>query len=121
VYEYHFDGAVEEFLQKGKTIIGNDDNSTSTSVSISGDGNRLAAGSLGKGSIYQYSADDQIWYNIHDETKSDVECPEPYGSAVAFSKDGKRVAISNPKGGGDCQSFISVLSDPNVVEIDGCL
>jgi len=101
VYKYYEDN--KEWVQMGSDIVGKVDEYEGHSLSLSSDGMRLAIGfptqsGKGKAAVYEYSMDDDIWYNIsgfilHYQKNSD----ESLGQVVSLSADGHRVAISAPE------------------------
>ena len=99
---YSFDPESEKWSQLGKTLSGNNiGDYFGYSVSISGDGNRIAAGAVGDTSlfiwdyvkIYDYINDE--WTQIGEQLTG-KQFSDWFGYSIAFTRDGKRIVVGSP-------------------------
>ena len=102
VYEY----TGSAWSQLGSDIVGPSGDYAGWSVSLSGDGGRVAMGipkkgskSTGRTKVYNYNSGTTSW----DLMGSEIDGPSDYdysGNSVSLSSDGTRLAVGAPRWGG---------------------
>jgi hypothetical protein len=98
VYDYNNDTSL--WLQVGDNIEG-DGGNFGFSLSLSGDGQRVAVGAHAKGIVIVYSLDENFQWKQIGETLSNSYFGGNFGWSVSLSKNGEVLAIGAPDAAGD--------------------
>ena len=107
-----YDWTESQWTQVGSDLNGDDSSSLGASVSLSSDGTRVAIGAIsGNGKDYNYGFDSTGQVRVYDWTGSKWKqvgsdlngegALDKFGSSVALSSDGTRVAIGAPFNNGN--------------------